>query len=180
MIVALGPPDIGMSGARLTNRIAYSGGILYIPSFIHRWFWRREPVGRVDLTDSERLQMLQRQVENAKSTMSKQERAVMTDVDTLRIGLRSTRQGFTQGYDEVLLDARLCCRVFGFKVEDIRSDLPVFLWYAKQDVLVPSNHGVQLEKRLGTRAKLYLKDESHSSITKHWNKAILTDLVNAI
>lgn len=181
MVVALGPPDIGMKGARLINRIGYSSyGLPLCPSFINRWFWRREPIGRVDLTDEERLDMAMQQVEASKSTISEKELEIMNDLEFHKAYLKSTREGFAQGYDGVLLDGRLCCLDFGFKVEGIRPDLPIHLWYAKQDVLVPANHGVQLAKRLGSRAVLRLEDETHVSLTVKYKREILESLLKVM
>ena len=177
MVVALGPPDIGMSGAQLINRIAYPYGLRYCPALFHRWFWRRDAIGRVDLSDEKRLDMLLLQIEKSRPTMSEKDQIAMSDIGFHRLALKSTRQGFVQGYDGVLLDGKLCCFPFGFKVEDIRSDLPVFLWYGKQDVLVPPNHGIQLAKRLSNRADLRLKDETHVSLTINWKTDIIESLV---
>jgi pimeloyl-ACP methyl ester carboxylesterase len=180
MIVALGPPDIGMSGARLINRIGYPYGFRVCPAFLNRWFWRLDPIGRVELSDEERSKLWLQQVENSKSSIPSKDLAIISNPDFRQKALSSTREGFTQGYDGVLADAKLCCFDFGFKVEDIRSDLPVYLWYAKEDVLVPSNHGVQLKKRLGTRAFLRLEDETHVSLTMNFNKEILETLIKAV
>jgi pimeloyl-ACP methyl ester carboxylesterase len=180
MVVGLGPPDIGMSGARLINRIGFPYGFRYCPAFLNRWFWQRDAIGRIDLSDEERLEMILRQVEKSKSKMSEKELAVMSDHNFHRLALRSTREAFAQGFDGVLLDGKLCCLDFGFKVEDIRPDLPVHLWYGKQDVFVPPNHGVQLAKRLGSRADLRLEDETHASLTVNRKKEILENLIKAM
>ncbi|KAK2606213.1 hypothetical protein QQS21_003384 [Conoideocrella luteorostrata] len=180
MIVALGPPDIGMKGAQLVNRIGYPYGLRFCPSWLNRWFWRRDAIGRVDLTDDERLKLLLQQIERAKPTMSEKELAAMSDVNFHRQALRSTREGFSQGYDGVLVDGRLCCLDFGFRVEDFRPDLPVHLWYGKQDVFVPPNHGVQLAKRLGSRAVLRLEDETHVSLLMNWKEEIVGNLLRTM
>jgi len=124
--------------------------------------------------------MVLKQVEATKSTMSERELAVMSDPEFHRLYLKSTREGFVQGYDGVLVDARLCCLDHGFKVEDIRADLPVQLWYGKQDIVVPPNHGVQLEKRLGSRADLRLVDETHACLPANWKKEIIQALIKAM
>jgi pimeloyl-ACP methyl ester carboxylesterase len=147
---------------------------------LNRWFWKRDAIGRVDLSDEERLEMLLQQVEKSKSNMSEKELAAMSDLDFHRLALRSTREAFSQGFDGVLLDGKLCCLDFGFKVEDIRPDLPVHLWYGKQDVFVPPNHGVQLAKRLGSRAYLRLEDETHVSLMVNRKKEILENLIKAM
>jgi pimeloyl-ACP methyl ester carboxylesterase len=180
MVVAVGPPDIGMSGARLINRIGFPYGFRFCPSFVNRWFWQRDPIGRVDLSDEERLKLILEQVEKSKPKMSEKDLAAMEDLEFHRMSLKSTREAFSQGYDGVLVDAKLCCFNFGFKVEDIRPELPVHLWYGKQDVFVPPNHGVQLAKRLGSRAILRLDDETHVSVLVNLKKEILENLIKAM
>ena len=169
-----------MSGARLINRIGFPYGFRYCPAFLNRWFWQQDYIGRVDLSDEERLDMVLQQVEKSKSKMSEKDLVVMTDQDFHRLALKSTREGFAQGFDGVMLDGKLCCLDFGFKVEDIRPDLPVYLWYGKQDVFVPPNHGVQLAKRLGSRAHLRLEDETHASLMVNRKKEILEGLIEAM
>jgi hypothetical protein len=169
-----------MKGAQLVNRIGYPYGFLLCPSFVsflNRWFWQRDAIGRVDLSDEERLKMAMDQIEKYKSTISDIELPILSDENFHRIALKSRRGGFAQGYEGVFLDGKLCCRKFGFKLEDIRPDLPIYLWYGKQDVLVSPNHGVQTEKRLGSRACLRLEDETHVSLTVHWKKEILENLI---
>lgn len=178
MVVALGPPDIGMRGARLINRLGYPYGHLYCPEFLHRWFWRRDAIGRVELSDDERWKML---LDSTKGMdLPEKDRLALKNTEYYRIGLRSTREGFAQGYGGCLLDGKLCCRPFTFKVEDIPKHLPVRLWYGSQDVFVPANHGVQLAKRLGSRAELKVLDETHVSLTQNWRKEILEDLLKAM
>lgn len=104
----------------------------------------------------------------------------MSDHDFHRLALRSTSEGFAQGFDGVLLDGKLCCLDFGFKVEDIRPNSPVQLWYGKQDIFVPPNHGVPLAKRLGSRAHLRLEDETHPSLVANRKKEILENLIKAM
>ena len=179
MVVALGPPDIGMKGAQLMNRLGYPYGFLYCPSFLNRWFWRRDPIGRVELSDDERLKMLLDGAEKAKASMPEKDRLALKNLDFYRTALKTTRQGFAQGYDGVLLDGKMCCRPFTFKVEDIPRNLPVHLWYGKQDANVPANHGVQLSKRIGN-AELHVVDETHVSLMQNRREEIIENLLKAM
>ncbi|KIW04740.1 uncharacterized protein PV09_04469 [Verruconis gallopava] len=180
VVVGLGPPDIGMSGARIINRIGFPYGFRYCPSFLNRWFWRRDAIGRVDLTDEERLHMVLDATEKAKGTMPAKDVAVTSDVNFHRTYLRSTREAFAQGYDGVLTDAKLCCRPFGFRLEDFGDDLPIHLWYGRQDVFVPPIHGVEMAKRLGSRATLRLEDETHISLPTNYGREILEALLKTM
>lgn len=52
----------------------------------------------------------------------------------------------------------------GFKVEDIRKDLPVQLWYGKFDQSVSYHVGEDLKRMLGDQATLHVRDETHASM----------------
>ncbi|KAF2664925.1 alpha/beta-hydrolase [Microthyrium microscopicum] len=180
VVVGLGPPDIGMSGAQFVNRLGFPYGFRFCPEFLNRWFWRLDAYGRVDLSDEKRLEMVLESVEKSKSKMSKEELAIMRDKNMHRLGLSTTREGFRQGYSGVLLDGKLCCLPFGFRAQDIRPDLPIHLWYGKQDINVPPNHGVQLADRLGSRAVLKLEDETHITLMANRKREILENLLKAM
>ncbi|KAK2806368.1 hypothetical protein FQN51_007412 [Onygenales sp. PD_10] len=174
IIVGLGPPDIGMSGAGLVHRVGFPYGFRYAPLSLVRWFWKFEGSGRVDLSEERRLElMLQRPVANEK------------DGDFMksgwpRLSVRATGETFAQGFEGVWLDGRLACVDFGFRVEDIRPDLPVHLWYGKQDVMVPPNHGVQIAARLGgDKVQLRVEDETHASMVVNKMREILEALVRS-
>lgn len=102
-------------------------GLRYAPLSVVRWFWRRDPSGRLDLTDEKRLELLLQ-----KSVAHEKDRKFMQS-DWPRLSLRSARESYRQGYDGVAQDGRLMCMNFGFRVEDIRPELPMQLWYGKLD-----------------------------------------------
>ncbi len=180
MVAALGPPDIGMRGARWVNRLGFPYGFRFCPASLNRWFWRRQAYGKVELGEEERLGMVLKGVEANRKGMTQREYDAIRDEEFQRMALRSTAEGFRQGYDGVLLDGKLCCLDFGFRVEDFREDLKVQLWYGKRDVFVPPNHGVQLAKRLGGRVELHLEDETHVSLTVYRRKEILENMLRAM
>ena len=168
-----------MSGAQISNQIGYGfmKGYKYVPSWINKWFWSHQAIGRVDLNDQQRLKMIMDSVAKNRSSIDEKEIDIVSDEDFHRIGLKSTREGFSQGYDGVLRDGQLCVLNFGFRLEDIRQDLPIYLWYGKRDILVPPIQGKAMEKRLGDRAILHLEDETHISIMAKNKKKILEELV---
>jgi hypothetical protein len=182
IVCGLGPPDIGMKGVKFWNWVGFSMGYRYsIPSmvFLVRWFWQRDPIARLDLTDNQRLELMLQHAERVEGKVPAKDLAVMKDVDILRLQLRSARESFAQGYDGTLQDGKLKCVDWGFRVEDIRPDLPVQLWYSKHDMNVPVNHGVQIAARLGGRAHLRVEDETHASIWANMREDILTELVKS-
>lgn len=102
---------------------------------------------------------------------------ILTDADFLRLVVRSGREAFARGLDAVWEDGRVICSDFGFRVEDIRGDLEVQLWYGRYDSFVPLVHGEQIAARLGGRAQLRVEDEAHAGISIHWKREILESLI---
>ncbi|KIW94693.1 uncharacterized protein Z519_04670 [Cladophialophora bantiana CBS 173.52] len=181
IVCGLGPVyEIGMKGARWVNWIGFAFGYRYTPPFINRWFWQSQTCGRLDLSDEERLERHMKEFSKPKTVADQKDFESMTNEVNARRFLRSSRGAFAQGYDGALQDGRVLCTDFGFRIEDIRSDLPVQLWYGKLDVNVPLNHGETIAKRLGDRAVLRVEDETHASIFFNWREQFLGDLVKNI
>lgn len=130
----------------------------------------------MDLTDEQRLELLL-QPSWQKTITHEKDRKLMKDKDILRLMLRTTRESYAQGFDWVREDGRVMCKDWGFRIEDIRPDLPVQLWYGKSDDNVPLNHGEQIAIRLGGRAHLRLEDDTHASISMNWKREELEGLL---
>lgn len=177
IVCGLGPPDIGMKGAQFLHRLGFPYGYRYGAYWMGRLFWRTQPIGRVDLNDEERLAMYLKPGNPMEKASRPQDLDIIKDKDILRMSLRSTREAFVNGYDTVWDDARLMCVPFGFKVEDIRKDLPVKLWYGKADVFVPPVQGYTIAARIGPSAELRMEDEAHSGICFHWRREILEGML---
>jgi hypothetical protein len=90
--------------------------------------------------------------------------------------VRAQGEAFAQGYDGVWDDGKRSCRPWGFRVEDIRRDLRVQMWYGKKDVFVPLVQGMKIRERLGEMAELRVEEESHAGILMHWKREILEGL----
>ncbi|KAK2837015.1 hypothetical protein FQN49_006490 [Arthroderma sp. PD_2] len=175
IVCGLGPPDIGMSGACWANWLGFTLGYRYFPAATG-WYLKRQLAARLDLDDEKRFELLLQDILRDKS-MPEKDREIMRDESTLRLFLRTSRQSFAQGCDEVVQDGKLMCSDLGFRVEDIRADLPVHLWYGKRDVAVPLNHGVQIAARLSGRAHLRVEDETHLSIWENCREEVLKESV---
>lgn len=180
IVCGLGPPDIGMSGAGWMHRLAFPWGYRLAPYWMGRLFWKMDATGRLDLSDEERLALLLRPGSMLQKSANGKDSDIMANKHFLRLSLRSSREAFAQGYDAVWDDGRLMCRDFGFRVQDIRPDLPVQLWYGKYDYAVPVNHGLQVAARLGggDRVQLRVEDESHAGIFFHWKREIIENLLS--
>jgi hypothetical protein len=169
-----------MKGARWVNWLGFAFGYKYSTSAMSRWFWQTQTMGRVDLSDEERLARHMKEFENPKTVAEKKDFACMANELNARRFLRSSREAFRQGYDGALQDGQVLSGPLGFRIQDIRSDLPVRLWYGKQDVNVPLYHGQTIAQRLGDRTKLRVEDETHASIYFNWKEEFLGELVQEI
>lgn len=176
VVCGLGPPDMGYREMCWSNFIGFTLATQYFPGLV-RWWVGREPANRLDLTDEDRFGRLQRATLKNKSKTHPEDFAVFSDIDLTRLYLSSSRESFCQGFDGFLQDGKLISNDFGFRIEDIRSDLPVQLWYAKLDIYVPISHGEQIAARLGPNAHLRREDETHASISAMREEEILGDLV---
>lgn len=178
IVCGLGPPDIGMSEAKSVLRFFFLGH-RYLPSVVVAWY-KRQPMGRLDLTDEKRLELLMQQASKSHATSHEKDADIMMDEDIQRVSLRTTRESFGQGFDGARQDGKLMSIDYGFRIEEIRPDLPVRLWYGKDDTNVPLNHGEQIAARLGGRAHLRVRKETHTSIFFNWRAEVLKDLIGSM
>ncbi|KAK1974161.1 alpha/beta hydrolase [Colletotrichum cereale] len=174
IVCGIGPPDIGMAGAGWFHWLGFTYGWRYTPR-LAGWFFRRQ--GRLHLSDEKRLALQLKEAEKDKAIFPKQKAGIWTDSEIVGRMVMTSRQYYAQGIDGVSHDGYLVGTEFGFGIEDIRSDLPVRLWYGKDDTFVPPNHGIQIAKRLGDSAHLRVEDDTHASIFFRWRKEVLADLV---
>lgn len=177
IVCGLGPPDIGKKGMSWTNWAGFTVGYRYFPGLV-RWWFGRDPATQLNLSDEKRLELLQLQF--SKSNPHPKDVEVLRDGNEFRLYLRAAREAFAQGFDGFLQDGRLLSMDFGFRVEDVRPDLPVQLWYGKLDTNVPISHGQGIALRLGPKAHLRVENETHSSLVVNWREQILEDLVRTL
>jgi hypothetical protein len=112
------------------------------------------------------------------SITNPKDREILGDEDICRMMLRSGRETYKQGFEGAQIDGRAMCGDWGFRVEEVRKDLPIRLWYGKVDKNVPVQHGVEIERRLGGMAKLRIeKDDTHASIFFNWREEFLREIV---
>ncbi len=170
----LGTPDMSRYGMRWQNYLGLTWGYRYFPG-LTKWWFKSEAGARLDLTDEQRLQLMKQQF--ASSGAHEKDVKAMKKEDVMRLMLRTAREIYAQGFDGITQDGALICTDFGFRVEDIRHDLPVRLWHGTLDVFVPPSHGEQVASRLGSNAHLRLEEETHLTLFSDRRGEILEDLV---
>ncbi|KAI0410322.1 alpha/beta hydrolase fold protein [Xylaria grammica] len=180
IICGLGPPEVGKKGMDWWHWIGFTIGFRYFP-WACRWWFSRETTGRLDLTDQECFDRFQQECSKAKAKAHPKDIPALGDTDLIRWIVRNHREAYRQGFDAgFILDGKLISSDFGFRLEDIRQDLPIRLWYGKDDTSAPQSHGEGIAARLGPNARLRIEDETHGSITWNWRVRALEDLVEVM
>ncbi|KAJ4401799.1 hypothetical protein N0V91_007698 [Didymella pomorum] len=200
LICGIGPPDIGMSGAGWPTYLGFTAGWRYanlkITQVLLRWFFQRDNADSLELSDEERLRLFLSP--DRTKGMSDADKAFFGDEDEMRAYLATSRASYQQGFDAMCKDGYAMCTDWGFKIEDVRKDLPIVLWYGSQDKNVPPNHGRTITRRLRTeceqgdgeiedkgpvawkeRVRLRMLDDTHASISMRDKKGYLVDISNA-
>ncbi|EOA86697.1 hypothetical protein ACJQWK_08897 [Exserohilum turcicum] len=172
IICGLGPPDMSMWDAEWTHWLGFPYGWRYAPAWLLNWFFRRDAFGRMELSDEERFREVA-SPSNLAAIKNPMDKKIFGDEDFVRLELKATREANAQGFAGIALDGRTACSEWGFRIEDIRRDLPVQLWYGKNDTFVPPNIGLETAARLGGsqgRVVLRLEHASHCSISRNWER----------
>ena len=78
-------------------------------------------------------------------------------------------------------DLRVLNSDFGFKIKDIRKDLPVQMWHGRLDNMIPLQHAEKVAARLCDNAHLRISDaDTHTSLWAERKEEFLEKLVKAI
>lgn len=179
IVCGLGSPDMGYWGMNWKSWMGWTFGQRMFPGLC-RWWFSREPSARLDLSQEERMKRIRQAFEKDKAKMDPKDAAVFGDEDWMWMHLRRGEEVYGQGMDGFSDDFRLLNSDFGFRIEDIRKDLPVQLWHGKLDTFVPLQHGEKVAARLGGNAHLRVTDDTHASIWAERKEEYLGELVRAI
>ncbi|KAI1426930.1 alpha/beta hydrolase fold protein [Xylaria sp. FL1777] len=179
IIAGVGPPEVGKKGMDWWHWIGFTIGFRYF-GWACRWWFSRETLGRLDLTEQERFDRFQQEWSKAKSTAHPKDVAALEDADLIRWLVRNHSEAYGQGFHGFSLDGKLMSNAFGFQIQDIRKDLPIHLWYGKDDTYVPPSQGEGIAARLGPNARLRIEDETHGSLTWNLRVRALEDLLDAM
>ena len=168
---------MGYEGIKWPNWIGYKYAG-WVPSFAFRWFWKQDPGAYVHLSPEKHLELLRSYVTNAKP--HEREVGLFDTEESIQLWLKTSRECFKYGVDAAVQDTYRLASDWGFRIEGIRKDLPVRLWYGNFDNVAPVNHGEQFAARLGANANLTVKDETHGSMFAIQPQAYLTDIVTCM
>ena len=179
IVCGLGSPDMGYWGMCWTSWAGWTFGQRLFPGLC-RWWFSREPGARLDLTEQERINMMRKAFEKDKKKMDPKDHILFADDNFRWMHIRRSAEVYRQGLYAMSQDFRVLNSDFGFRIEDIRKDLPFRLWHGKFDVMVPLQHAQKVAARLGDNAHLTITEDTHASISAVKKEEYLAELVKAI
>lgn len=179
IVCGLGSPDMGYSGMNWGHWAGWTFAGWLFPGLL-RWWFSRQTEARLDLSETERFRRFAAALDKQKATMNPKDWILLGDTNWRWMRLRVAAEAYRQGMDGFSQDFKLLNSDFGFKIEDIRKDLPVQVWHGKLDNFVPPHHGEKVAARIGDNAILRITDDTHASISTTHKEEYLTELVKAI
>lgn len=183
IVTGLGLPDMPQAWPRI---VVFLNKHLNL-RWLMRWLFASSPVWQMHLSDEERMEGFRQQFDLSKAHPADVETATDHEdyPDWVRLFLESAREAVAQGWEGFLDDSTLLSKDPGFRVEDIRADLPVQLWCGTDDTNVSPRAGEEIARRLraggNTKVELHMKQgETHGSVQVKYRKNVLEDLLRAM
>lgn len=140
------------------------------------------PIGRVDLPASTRVQQM-----ISPSMLAKQhpkDRDIVGDEDCMWTAVACADRAYGATFQGACQDGRVTCSEWGFRIRDIRGDLPVQMWYGKLDMNVPVSHAEYIAAEVGMRdggkglaAEYQLSDDTHTSVFFNMKEEALKEVL---
>lgn len=154
--------------------------------WLMRWIFTSTPAWQMNLSDEARMEGMRRSFDIKKAHPADVETARHADYpDWVRLFLCSAREAVSQGWEGFLDDIGILSKDPGFRVEDIRADLPVQLWCGTDDTNVSPKAGEETAQRLkaggNTKVELHMKEgETHGSTQVKYRRRVLEDLLRVM
>lgn len=103
-------------------------------------------------------------------------RMLMVD-EIVETGLLHSKEAYRQGVDEVLYEAKLLTKDWGFRLAEIK--IPLKIWHGEADTLSPVSEVKTMETQLSNLESHYIKDGGHflTENDEVW-ESILTNIKN--
>lgn len=149
--------------------------IHWMPPGLLRLFWSKQAGAQTHLTPEKQLELLQSVASSAKP--HEREVGLFDNEESVKLWLRTSREAFKNGVDATMQGSVILGSDWGFRIQDVRGDLPVQLWYGRFDDVAPVSHGEEIAKRLGMNARLRVLDETHGSMFANQARTYLGELV---
>lgn len=179
ILAGMGPIDIGTKGMHFGNWLTFKT-LIYCPAIV-RWLQRKLLIA-LNKMPKEKL------VDVVTTRLQKRSRgwfgASTKDVEYMKnpaffsVMLDLYLESYKQGVEGYMEDGRVLTTDLGFRLEDIRVNLPVQLWYSKSDTNVPMRMGEAVAARLRCETEMHVvEDESHQSMFVEYAHDALASLL---
>ena len=181
LVCGMGPYGIDLQKMRLGNRVLFY-------CFQH-FPWVVRLVARISaaqlnnpkLSDDAFVEVLQKKMSSRfrLNKVPSKDLEILSDTDTMKSFLASTREHFRQGTDAWMDEFRLVTSPAGFDLGAVR--VPVQLWYGRQDINVPLSIGEEIARRLPAGvAEMHVEDETHISLVVNCRRRVLEDVLSRV
>lgn len=160
------------------HKLAFPIGWRISPPWLISWTFKwilMGPMGRYDLPAADRVRRMLAPEMLAKH--NPKDLPMMSDEDVLWTMCKTVEEAWGRSFEGGSQDGAISCSPWGFRIEDIRKDLPIHMWYGKIDMNVPIDHGNQIAARLGGRAEYHVVDETHMSVFFNYKEQALIDVL---
>lgn len=179
VVAGIGPIDIGTKGMSWNNWLIFKA-FMYFPALV-RWFQKRVVSILYSLPPEKMAELVSGRLSRRSYSWlgpSEKDMARLRDPEFLTMLIGFYREHYRQGVDGHMEDGRVLTSDLGFRVEDIRSSLPIQLWYSRQDTNVPLRIGEAIATRLSSPPDLHVvEDETHLSLVLGYSHDALERLL---
>lgn len=156
VIAGIGPMTMNKEGMMRSNRIG---------AFLARWFpfilkfmYKSEMKA---LNDPEKARKL---MSNLSEKLPEPDKQIIQDPAVLDIFLEEIKEAFRSGIDGIMRDEKIYAKPWGFNLEEISPELPVFIWQGDLDVNVPVSMGREMSKLIPNCNGYFFPNEAHISV----------------
>lgn len=176
VIVGMGPIDVGTKGMNWSNWLVFKG-LLYCP-FLIRWMQTRVVSLLKKLSNEKIVELVHNKLSKKSYSWVSPDLMTLKDPEFLTAILDSYREHYKQGVDGHMEEGRIFTSDWGFRLENIRSSVPIQLWYSKKDTNVPFRMGEAIASRLHVRPAFYVKEnETHLNLVLKYSADALEHLL---
>jgi pimeloyl-ACP methyl ester carboxylesterase len=180
MVCGFGPFDLTMRNSKWTTYLIFSAFKLF--PFLLRW-------SRAGTVKQIRTETADTFIANTKLQLdawymrfvgpAAKDAALLRDDRFLAFVYEAAREGCAHGVEGHMMEYEvMTASDLGFELEDIRADLPIGLWYGREDASADLRVGEALAKVLGGKARLFVREEAHLSLVFNCREEILRTMVD--
>lgn len=114
-------------------------------------------------------------ISRSKETFSEPDKQLLDQPDIVEYFINGMREAFRQGVKGANQEAALFTRPWGFKLEDISSE--VHLWHGEKDLNVPISVGRYMAEHIPGCKSNFFEQEGHFTLPRNHLREILGSLI---